>query len=218
MSVDVAASLAGLFFWLVIVTNIASNGLGYQTFGKLDTEAPLDEIAAAPGRFKASVWLIVIEHLCIAGIAVFLFIAFDELNMALAIVWLVSRGIEAAMQIVEKRKYWGLLDVARRYSGVMNGQRSALAERRVTILESKQTNFLRAQILFAIGTFSYSLVFATEAVVPAPLAWFGVAAAILYGLGNALMLRNSESMGLWGAAGLGILVYETLLGGWLLFG
>ena len=61
MAVDVAATAAGLLFWLIIVTNFASNHFGYQTFGDIESEAVLDEIAAAPKRFKIGVSLIVLE-------------------------------------------------------------------------------------------------------------------------------------------------------------
>ncbi|NNL99063.1 MAG: DUF4386 family protein, partial [Acidimicrobiia bacterium] len=69
-----------------------------------------------------------------------------------------------------------------------------------------------------VGTFSYSLVFATNSVVPALLAWFGVAAAVLYGFGNAMTIRNPDSRNVWNISGLAILVFEAILGGWLLFG
>ena len=40
--------LSGFFFWFVIVTNIASNRFGYQTFSDLDAEAQLQKINADP--------------------------------------------------------------------------------------------------------------------------------------------------------------------------
>jgi len=216
MTVDVASTVAGLLFWLIIVTNFASNQFGYQTFGDLEFEAILHEIDEAPRRFKIGVALIVIEHLCIISLAAMLFIAFNRLNPAFAVVWLVSRGSEGVIQIVEKRTYWRLLEVARQFSGAKGDERSELADLRVDILRSKRANFLVAQILFAIGTFSYSLLFATEGVVPPLLAWFGVAAVILYGFGNGLTIRNSDSRAVWNIGGLCILVFEAILGGWLL--
>ncbi|NNF68332.1 MAG: hypothetical protein HKN01_01060, partial [Acidimicrobiia bacterium] len=50
------------------------------------------------------------------------------------------------------------------------------------------------------------------------LAWFGVAAAVLYGFGNAMTIRNPDSRTVWNISGLAILVFEAILGGWLLFG
>jgi hypothetical protein len=217
MAADVASTVAGLLFWLIIATNLASNQFGYQTFGVLESEANLHEIDQAPRRFKIGVALIVIEHLSIISLAAMLFIAFNHLNLALALVWLVSRGFEGVIQIVEKRTYWRLLEVARQASGAQGDARGELATQRVDILRSKRAVFLAAQILFAVGTFSYSLVFAIERVVPPLLAWFGVGAAVLYGVGNGLAIRNPDSRAVWNLGGLCILAFEAILGGWLLF-
>jgi len=209
--------MAGLLLWLIIATNFASNQFGYQTFGDLETEAILHEIGEDPRRFKTGFALMIIEHLCIILLAIMLFIAFNRLGLALAVVWLVSRGFEGVIQIVEKRNYWRLLEVARQFSGAEGGERSELADRRLDILQSKRANFLFAQILFAVGTLSYALLFATEGVVPPLLAWFGVGAAILYGFGSGLTIRNPDSRAVWNIGGLCILVFEAILGGWLLF-
>ncbi|NNC76142.1 MAG: DUF4386 domain-containing protein [Acidimicrobiia bacterium] len=218
MSTEAASTIAGLLFWLIIVTNIASNQFGYQTFGDPESEADLHEIDADPRRFKIGFTLITFEHLCIILLAVVLFIAFDDLNLVLALVWLVSRGTEGLMQIFEKRSYWRLLEIARQHASAVGDERRGLADRREGILRSKRVNFLFAQLLFAVGTFSYSLVFATNSVVPVLLAWFGVAAAVLYGFGNAMTIRNPDSRNVWNISGLAILVFEAILGGWLLFG
>lgn len=217
MTVDVASTMAGLLFWLIIVANFASNRFGYRTLGDPESEAVLREIDESPRRFKIGFALIIVEHLSIISLAAMLFIAYNRLNLALAIVWLVSRGSEGVIQIVEKRAYWRLLDVARQYSAATGEERSDLANLRVDILRSKRANFLFAQILFAVGTFAYSLLFAIESVVPPLLAWFGVATAILYGFGNGLTIRNPDSRAVLYIGGLGILIFEPILGGWLLF-
>ena len=217
MTVDVAATLAGLFFWLIIATNFASSRFGYQTFGDLESEASLQEIAQNPRRFKTGFALIIIEHLSIISLAATLFIAFRRLNVAFAVVWLVSRGSEGVIQIVEKRSYWRLLEAARRFSGAKGDERSEWAGLRVDILRSKRATFLFAQILFAVGTLSYSLLFAIQGVVPPLLAWFGVAAAVLYGFGSGLTIRNRDFRAVWNIGGLCILIFEAVLGGWLLF-
>jgi hypothetical protein len=146
-----------------------------------------------------------------------LFIAFNQLNLALAVVWLVSRGSEGVIQIVEKRSYWRLLGIARQSADAEGDERSELEDLRLEILRSKRANFLYAQILFSVGTLSYALLFAIEGVVPPLLAWFGVAAAMLYGLGDGLAIRSPDSRALWSVGGLLILIFEAVLGGWLLF-
>lgn len=217
MTVDVASTAAGLLFWLIIVTNIASNRFGYQTYGDLESEAVFSEINEDPWRFKVGFALIVTEHLCIIALAAALFIAYNDLNLALAVVWLVSRGSEGVIQVVEKRSYWRLLEIARRFADAEGNERSELEELRLEILRSKRANFLYAQILFSVGTLSYALLFVTEDVLPPLLAWFGVAAAVLYGFGTGLTIRRPDSRAVWSIGGLLILIFEAILGGWLLF-
>lgn len=217
MIVDVASTAAGLLFWLIIVTNIASNRFGYQTYGDLESEAVLSEINEDPRRFKIGFALIVTEHLCIIALAAALFIAYNHLNLAVAFVWLVSRGSEGVIQVVEKRSYWRLLEIARQFASAEGDERSELEDLRLEILRSKRSNFLYAQILFSVGTLSYALLFATEGVVPPLLAWFGVAAAVLYGSGTGLTIRSPDSRAVWSIGGLLILIFEAILGAWLLF-
>lgn len=217
MIVDVASTAAGLLFWLIIVTNVASSRFGYQTYGDLDSEAVLSEINEDPRGFKIGFALIVTEHLCIIALAAALFIAYNDLNLALAVIWLVSRGSEGVIQVVEKRSYWRLLDIARQSAQAEGDERGELEDLRLEILRSKRSSFLYAQILFSVGTLSYALLFATQGVVPALLAWFGVTAAVLYGFGTGSTIRSPDSRSVWSIGGLLILIFEAILGGWLLF-
>ena len=50
--------LSGLFFLLIIITNLASNRFGYQTFGDLKKEAKLEDISKYPKKFKIGFVLI----------------------------------------------------------------------------------------------------------------------------------------------------------------
>jgi hypothetical protein len=218
MTVEIAARLSGLLFWLIIMTNIASNRFGYQTFGDLDSEATLQKINEDPGKFKTGFVLIVIEHICIILLAVMLFVAFNPYSLMLAIIWLVSRGGEGLMQIFNKRNYWRLLDVARQFSAANSAEKETFVDSRLSILKSKQANFVIAQLLFSLGTLAYAILFVTySSIVPAMLGWFGVVAAILYGLGNVMTMRNPAFRAVWNLAGLLILIFEVVLGGWLLF-
>jgi hypothetical protein len=218
MTVEIAARLSGLLFWLIIMTNIASNRFGYQTFGDLDSEATLQKINEDPGKFKTGFVLIVIEHICIILLAVMLFVAFNQYSLMLAIIWLVSRGGEGLMQIFNKRNYWRLLDVARQFSAANSAEKETFVDSRLSILKSKQANFVIAQLLFSLGTLAYAILFVTySSIVPAMLGWFGVVAAILYGLGNVMTMRNPAFRAVWNLAGLLVLIFEVVLGGWLLF-
>jgi hypothetical protein len=217
MTTEIAMRISGLLFWLIIITNVASNMFGYQTFGELDVEAKLQKINQDPKRFKIGFALIFIEHVIIILLAMMLFVAFNEHNILLAIAWVIFRVGEGLMQIVNKKNYWRLLDIARQYSAASDAERNTLAELRLSILNSKRSNFTSAQLLFAIGTLSYSILFVAYGVVPAMIGWFGIVASILYGAGNVMTTAKPKLQAVWSIGGLLILLYEIVLGGWLLF-
>ncbi len=216
MTVEVAAKISGLLFWLIIITNIAANQFGYLTIGDLDKEADLQTINEDPQRFKIAFVLILIEHICIILLAIMLFIAFSPYSLILGMIWLVARTAEGVIQIINKRNYWRLLGIARRFAAGDNAERIVLNEARLRILESKHRNFTVSQILFAIGTLAYAILFVTYGPVPAVIAWFGIAAGSLYGVGNGINLVRSDFKVPSMIGGLLILIFEAALGGWLL--
>ena len=209
--------LSGFFFLFIIITNLASSYFGYKTFGKWDLEAQLQEISKDQTKFKISVVLILIEHLSIISLAISLFIAFSPYNVILGIVWCISRIGEALIQIYDKKNYWGLLNLAIKYSGTSGAEKDVLIDSGNKILKIKDSIFSFAQILFSIGTFAYSVLFVTYGVVPAIIGWFGIVASILYGLGNYIFRIKPDFIVLWNIGGLLILIFEIILGGWLLF-
>ena len=217
MTVDIAMTLSGFLFWLIIITNIASSRFGYLVAGDLDSEAKLERISNDPRAFKTGFVLILIEHVSIILLAVTLFIAFNQYNVILSVVWLIFRGGEGLIQILNKRNYWRLLNIARQYADASDAERSALSDLRLGILRSKHAYFTIAQMLFSIGTLAYSVLFVTYGVVPAIIGWFGIAASILYGVGNGINVAKPGFKVVWNLGGLLILLFEFVLGGWLLF-
>jgi len=214
---SVETILSGFFFWFIITTNILSNKFGYKTFGDMDSDAELQKISKDPTKFKVSIVLILIEHLSIISLAITLFIAFSSYNIILGIVWCISRTGEGLIQIYDKKNYWGLLNLAKKYSGAIDVEKDELIDSGRSIFKTKSTIFAFAQLLFSIGTLAYSIMFATSGVVPAIIGWFGIVASILYGLGNGIFLIKPDVKGVWNLGGLLILLFEIVLGGWLLF-
>ena len=208
--------LSGFFFLFIIITNIASVRFGNKTFSDLDSDAKLQEINNYPKKFKISIVLILIEHVSIISLAVTLFIAFSPYNIILGIVWAIFRIGEGLIQIYNKKNYWGLLNIARQYSGTSGAEKNTLIDSGRSILKTKNSSFTFAQILFSIGTLAYSILFATDGVVPAIIGWFGIVASILYGVGAGITLIKPDFKVLWKIGGLLILLYEIVLGGWLL--
>jgi len=209
--------LSGFFFLFIIVTNILSNVFGYKTFGNIDTDVHLQTINKDPTKFKVSFGLIVIEHIGIIFLAIILFIAFGLYNIILGIIWCVSRIGEGSIQIYDKKNYWGILNIASVYSGSSGEEKDKLNKSARTIFKSKDNIFQYSQILFSIGTFSYSLVFIIYGIVPIFIGWLGLIASIIYGLGNVIYLRKQDIKVIWSLGGLIILLFELILGIWLLF-
>jgi len=213
----IEAKLSGFFFLFIIITNITSGRFGYISFNDLDSDAKLQRINTSPKKFKISFVLILIEHFSIISLAITLFIAFSFHNIIFGIVWAISRIGEALIQIYDKKSYWGLLDLAIKYPDTSGAKRDTLIDLGRSILNTKESRFTFAQILFSIGTLAYSILFVTYGVVPAIIGWFGIIASILYGLGNGIFRVKPNVKILWSLGGLLILIFEVVLGGWLLF-
>ena len=209
--------LSGFLFWFIIVTNIASGRFGYETFSELDVDAKLQKINSDPKKFKIGTALILVEHIGIICLAVMLFLAFSPYNLMLAVVWVISRTGEGFIQIYNKKSYWGLLNMARKHSVSSGAEKTVLIDSGRGILETKNAVFTFAQVLFSIGTLAYSVLFATSGVVPDVIGWFGIVASIIYGFGSGIKLAKPNFKALWSLGGLLILIFEIVLGGWLLF-
>ncbi|MGD2066689.1 MAG: DUF4386 domain-containing protein [Candidatus Bathyarchaeota archaeon] len=209
--------LSGFFFWFIIVTNIASGRFGYETFSKLDPDAKLQEIGTDPKKFKIGFAFIFVEHLGIICLANLLFLAYSPTNLLLAAIWTIARLTEALIQISNKRNYWGLLSLSRKYLSSSGAEKKESSDVGLSILKKKNTVFTFAQVLFSIGTLAYSIMFVTSEAIPVAIGWFGVVSSILYGLGSGIKLIKTEFKALWNIGGLLILIFELVLGGWLLF-
>ena len=210
-------ALSGFFFMFIIITNIASNRFGYETFSDLDSDAKLKKINKDSRRFKTGTMLILIEHIGIISLALVLFLAFNSYSLLLAIVWTIARIAEGLIQIYYKKSYWKLIDISKQYSEAREADRKSLSDTARHILKTKNTVFTFAQILFSVGTLSYSILFVNFGIVPELIAWLGIGASIIYGLGSGIKLVKTNIKAVWSLGGLLILIFELVLGGWLLF-
>jgi len=209
--------LSGLLFLLIIITNLASNRFGYQTFGDLKKEAKFEEIGKYPKKFKIAFVLILFEHFIIILLALTLFFNFKSYNLYLAIIWTISRSTEGLIQIYNKKRYWGLLKIAKKYSTAFGDEKKSLDNLRLNILKSKQSNFISAQIFFCIGTLSYSILFVIYGIIPVFIGWFGIVSSFIYGFGNGLYIVKTNLKAIWNLGGLLILLFELILGGSLIY-
>ena len=194
--------------------NVAAERFGYETFSKLNPEEKFKSIHENPRRFKTAFWLIVIEHVFLVGLAIALFAAFSRFNTALAVTWLVFRITEGLIQIYFKKDYYKFLDLSEQYSAAGTTGKDSLVKTGLKILETKNRIFTIAQVFFAIGTLSYSVLFVAYNILPLFIGWFGIVAAVIYGAGSGVKLKTG-SQAVWNIGGLLILVFELGLGGWL---
>jgi hypothetical protein len=211
--------LAGFLFLFIIITLIISERFGYSVISDLDSDAKLQEINHDPKKFKIGTVLALIEHGTIIALAIMLFFAFNPYNITLAVIWTISRITEGLINFYNEKNYWGLLNLARQYSSGSSAEKKSLSELGRSKLKTKNSVFAFAQIFFSIGTLSYSILFATSEAVPVPalIGWFGIVASILYGFGNGIILVKPKKAMKVFRVGLLILIFEVVLGGWLLF-
>ena len=95
--------------------------------------------------------------------------------------------------------------------------KKSLSDLARTILKTKEFRFTFAMTLFSIGTIAYSILFITYGVVPPIIGWFGLVASILFGFGSGIILVKPNFKVLGYLGGPSILLFEVVLGGWLLF-
>ncbi|UCE09682.1 MAG: DUF4386 domain-containing protein [Candidatus Thorarchaeota archaeon] len=218
MAIEIA--LSGFLFLFVIITITASSQLGNKiTFGEtdLDSDTLLQSIIDDPKRFRMSVYLALIEHGSIIALAIVLFVAFGSYNLVLGSIWVVARTVEGLILFVNEKNYWGLLNLAGRYSATSGDEKSVVSDLGLSTLRTKHHRFSFAQILFSIGTLGYTILFVTYGVVPAIIGWFGLVSGIIYGLGNVITATKPENRVLAMLGGLMIFLFEAVLGIWLLY-
>jgi hypothetical protein len=210
--------LAGFLFLFIIITLVIGERFGYSVISGLDSETKLQEINKDTKKFKIGTVLALIEHGTIIALAITLFLAFNSFNITLAVIWTISRITEGLINFYNEKNYWGLLNIARQYSASSGAEKKSLNELGSSILKTRARIIAFAQILFSIGTLSYSILFATSEAVPVPalIGWFGIVASILYGFANGIIFVKPNKATKYFIVGLLILIFELVLGGWLL--
>ena len=206
----------GFLFLLILALGITSRALGYK-LDDYDADAKLQHINEAPGKFKIGLALQMIEHAVIIALAVSLFVQYGSYNGVLGPVWLTFRTGEALVHFAGERDYWGLRRLAQQYSVADEAERTALGESGRVILLSKNTRFTQAMVLFGIGTLAYSIVFLAHDLVPSNLARLGIVVGALDVVGSGIRLARPTFVALAYLGGLLTLIFEVLIGGWLLF-
>ena len=209
--------LSGFLFLFILVLNLVMAAFGYlMEKDDYDSDADLQKINKNPKRFQLSIVLALVEHGCVIALTIMLFIAFSPYNPILGVVWTICRIGEGLIQFYNEPSYWGLLNIARQYSGASGAEKNSLSDLARTIFKTKDTRFKFAMILWSIGTLAFSIVLVTYGVVPQIIGWLGIAASILVGLGTGIKLVK-PSFRFTAIGGLSAILFEVIIGGWLLF-
>jgi len=185
-----------------------------------ESDAKLLKINNSPNRFKISVVVALIEHFSVIILPIMLFIAFSHYNIILGIIWIVFRIPEGSIQIYIEKDYWELLNISREYSVTSGTQKDSLFDSYRSILQTKSSRFAFAMICWSIGTLAFSIVLVTFGVAPLFIGWLGIIASILIGFSNGIKLAKPTIKAyeiLSSIAGLLSILFEVLIGGWLLF-
>ncbi len=215
-----AMNLAGLLFLLILGLWLAMKAFGMHQVSDYDSDAELRKININPKKWQISIGLALISHVCVISLAILLFHAFGDYNLILGVALLTFRLGEGLILIYHEKDYWGLLNIAKQYSGTSGAEKNSLNDLTRTILKTKDYRFRFTQVLWALGTLALSIVLVTSGEVP-HLGWIGIVASIFFGFGNGLILVKPNFEGFAALflfiGGLSAMVFEVIFGVWLLF-
>ena len=215
--------VCGFLYLLILVLQIAMAAYGYildPAPKHYDADAYLPKINNKPKKFKISMVLALIEHSSVITLAIMLFIAFGFYSIILGIVWTTFRIAEGSIQVYIEKDYWGLLNIARQYSGTSGAEKNSLSDSYRSILQTKSSRFGYTMICWSIGTLALSIVLVTYIVVPLFIGWLGIASSIAVGVINGIKVVKPDFKAyetLSSIGGLAAIVFELIIGVWLLF-
>ncbi|MFX1376808.1 MAG: DUF4386 domain-containing protein [Promethearchaeota archaeon] len=215
--------LSGFLFLLILVLQIAMAAFGYilePTPKNYESDDKLQKFNKDPKKFKIGVGLALIEHFCVITLAIMLFFVIGPYSILFGIVLIMFRVAEGAIQVYIEKDYWGLLNLAKKYSVASVTEKKSLMDLYRSILKTKSTRFTFAMIGWSVGTFAFSIVLVTYGLIPPFIGWLGIVTSILIGFANGMILVKPDVKfygGLSSISGLLAILFELLVGGWLLF-
>jgi hypothetical protein len=210
--------LSGFLFLFILVLNLVMGALGYlMEKDDYDPDSDLKKINKNPKKFKISIMLALIEHGSVIALTILLFIAFSPYNIMLGFVWLIFRTGEGLIQFINEPNYWKLINIAEQYSGTIVAEKDSLSDLARSIFKTKDYRFKFAMMCWSIGTLAFSIVLVTSGVVPELIGWLGIVASILMSLWNVIKIAKLNSKNFSPIGGMASILFEVLIGGWLLF-
>ena len=215
--------LCGFLFLLIMFLNIPMGVFGKRMveIGNYDSDAWLQNVNKNPNKYKISILLALIEHALVITLTIMLFIVFSSYNIILGIVWVPFRMGEGLVQIYDEKNYWKLLNIAIQHSVTSGVEKKSLSDLSRNILQSIKYRYTFVGLLWAIGTLAFSILLVTYEVVPPIIGWLGIVASISLGFCDGIEivkpnLKHKFEV-LTAIGGLSAIIFEIILGGWLLF-
>ena len=223
MNTEAAMIVSGFLFWFILVLWLVMAAFGYKVgMGPYDSDDEMHRINNSPKKFKIGIVLALISHCSVIALAILLFIVFSPYSIILGIVWLTFRIGEGLSLIYNEKNYWGLLNIARQYSVASGTEKKSLSDLASTILKTHDSRFPFTQLLWAIGTLAFSIVLVAYGVIPPIIGWLGIVAGILGCFINWIKLvkpnfKQPSFKVLLAIGGLSGILFEIIVGGWLIF-
>ena len=204
-----------LFLFILVLYLILLPVLGYKLeIDDMDTE--LQMIDKDSKRFQVSIGLALFHNACVIMLAIMLFIAFGAYNMILGMVWTIFRiGEGLILSYNDIKNYGGLLNMARKYSGASGAEKTSLSDLARTMTKTKSSLFAFAMIFWSIGSLAFSIVLVAYGVNPI-IGWIGIVASVLVGFSDGILFVKQKKVIFESIGGLVALLFEVLIGVWLL--
>jgi len=185
-----------------------------------ESDYKLQNFSKDSKKFKIGIGIALIEHFCVITLAIMLFFVISPYFILPGIVCITFRVAEGAIQVYIEKDYWGLLNIANKYTITSGTEKDSLMESYRAILKIKSSRFTYAMICWSIGTLAFSIVIVSYSLAIPFIGWLGIVASILIGFTNIMRLIQPEAKAyesLSSFSGLLSILFEILIGVSLLF-
>ena len=205
-----------LFLFIIVLYLIIIPTFGYKAEIN-DFNAELQKIKENSKKFQIGIGLAYFHNCLVIMLTILLFIAFGSYNLVLGIVLLIFRIGEGLILCYNDKNYGKLTSKARNYSSMSDNEKISISNYAPKFIKRKSFTFDIAMIFWAIGTLSFSIILVFYGVVPLFIGWLGIIASVSFGIGDGFKIVKQKSNVLMSIAGLLAVIFEVLIGVWLLF-
>lgn len=210
------ARLAGFLFLLYIAASWVSTTVYSNATSGEGIAAKLEGIARSAAQFQVAILLALLCILIAWALAVALYAITRDEDRELALVAMTCRFGEGALASIYVLAMLGLLWLAQGATGADAPDIPSAHALAALFVKAWGWGFLLAAAVFAVGSTLFAYLFLRARSIPVPLAWLGIFASLLLVAGLPARLVNwvPASMGLY--MWLPMLVFEVILGAWLI--